>query len=135
MNNVIKQLIILVCLIAVLILPYFVFAASGDSAALDFLERVGPAGGYQEATDTTVASIVGTIITALMGLLGVIFLSLMIYGGYMWMSAQGDETKLEKAQAILRMAVVGLVIIIAAYAITRFIYTYVISGTGALNAN
>jgi len=118
MNKLFKQILILIILTAVLILPYFVFA--GDSA-LDKLIEVGAGGGYAEATETTVSEIAGTAVQAFLGLLGVIFIILMIYAGHLWMTARGNEEQLTKAKATIRVAIVGLVIIIAAGVITSFV--------------
>ena len=46
---------------------------------------------------------------------------LIIYGGILWMTAMGKENQVEKAKNIIIQAVIGLVIVLAAYAITSFI--------------
>lgn len=66
---------------------------------------------------------IGVAVYALLSLLGVIFLSLIIYAGILWMIAEGEEAKVEKAQTILKNAIIGLVIVMAAYAISLFILT------------
>jgi hypothetical protein len=53
--------------------------------------------------------------------LAIIFLVLMIYGGVTWMTARGEGKKVETAQGAIQAAVIGLIIISAAYAITAFI--------------
>lgn len=63
---------------------------------------------------------VGMIIGAVLSFLGVIFLILMIYGGYQWMTAAGDEQKVTKAKDLIRNAIIGLIVVLAAYAITAF---------------
>lgn len=74
--------------------------------------------------DTTLGSWVGAyIISPLLSLVGVIFLVLMIYGGFLWMTAGGNPGQVDKAKNILITAVIGTVIIAAAYAITNFIFT------------
>ena len=85
------------------------------------------AAGYD--TNTTVQGVVGTVITAVLSLLGVIFLILMIYGGFIWMLARGNESEVEKAQGIIRGAIFGLAIILAAYALTYFVVESLTSGT------
>jgi hypothetical protein len=45
----------------------------------------------------------------------------MIYGGVTWMTARGEGKKVETAQGAIQAAVIGLIIISAAYAITAFI--------------
>ncbi len=65
--------------------------------------------------------IVVRVINIGLSLLGMIFLGLVIYAGFLWMTAGGDTTKVEKAQNYLKNAVIGLIIILSSWAITRFI--------------
>lgn len=58
------------------------------------------------------------IIKVLLTLVGTIFFVLTIYAGYLWMTAGGNEEEVEKAKTTLRNAVLGLVVVIAAYGIT-----------------
>lgn len=64
---------------------------------------------------------IGTIIGAVLAFVGVIFLILMIYGGFLWMTAGGNEEEVKKAQSLIIAAVVGIIIISSAYLITKFI--------------
>jgi hypothetical protein len=66
---------------------------------------------------------IGLIIGVLLSLLGVVFLGLTIYGGIMWMTAEGKEERIEKAKGIIASSLIGLVIVLAAYAISIFIIT------------
>jgi len=75
----------------------------------------------QFSTSNPISSIVGMVVAALLSLLGVFFLILIIYGGIIWMTAEGDESKVEKAQGILRSAIIGLIITLSAYAISYFV--------------
>ena len=77
--------------------------------------------GYNNQTDKTIEQRVSSIIAVVLSFLGVIFMALMIYGGYMWMTASGDEQKIEKARDVIRSAIIGLIIVIAAYAISVFV--------------
>lgn len=78
-------------------------------------------------------SSVGNIITAVLSLLGVIFLGLLIYGGYVWMTARGNEQQVKKAQNTITTAIVGLVIVLAAYAISYFVISE-LSNSGVLKS-
>ncbi|PIX62108.1 hypothetical protein CO057_02290 [Candidatus Uhrbacteria bacterium CG_4_9_14_0_2_um_filter_41_50] len=62
------------------------------------------------------------IITPALSLVGVIFLVLVIYGGFLWMTAGGTEAQVTKAKNIIISAVIGAVLIAAAYAITSFVF-------------
>jgi hypothetical protein len=75
------------------------------------------------STDSSITSIVGTVVSALLGLLGVIFLGLIIYGGITWMTAEGDEGKVESARNTISSSVIGLIIVLAAYAISYFVFS------------
>lgn len=70
---------------------------------------------------TTPQVIIGTIVGAVLSFLGVIFFLLIFYGGLRWMLAQGNDQEVDKAKQIIVAATIGLIIVLAAYAITAFI--------------
>jgi membrane-anchored glycerophosphoryl diester phosphodiesterase (GDPDase) len=78
------------------------------------------AAGYNPAQNNALATI-SNFIAIILGLVGVIFLALIIYGGFLWMTASGNDKQVETAKNIISRAAIGLVIIILAYAITFFI--------------
>lgn len=72
---------------------------------------------------TNVESVVASIILTFLGLLGIIFVILIVIAGFNWMTANGDDTKIAKAKKIISRAIIGLIIIVSAYAITKFVFT------------
>lgn len=66
-------------------------------------------------------NVVGTIVNAALSLVGLIFLVLMVYAGFTWMLAQGDEGKIDKSKEIIKACIIGLIITASAYAITFFV--------------
>lgn len=66
-------------------------------------------------------TIIGRIISVILGLLGILFLVLVVYAGFLYLTAQGVEENTKKAKKILSQAVTGIVIIVAAYAITKVV--------------
>ncbi|WKZ24784.1 MAG: pilin [Patescibacteria group bacterium] len=76
--------------------------------------------GYEGAS---LGQVLGTVIQGFLGLLGMIFIILMLIAGYNWMTAAGDEEKIKKATSNIRSAIIGLIIIVAAYAITYFVFS------------
>ena len=79
--------------------------------------------GYDTTADTGAMALsekIGGIIGIILSFLGVAFLLLIMYGGYTWMTARGNEQEVEKAKSLIKNAVVGLIIVLAAYAITVF---------------
>ena len=75
------------------------------------------------AAPDSMAEIVQVAISAFLGLLGIIFVILIIYSGFNWMTARGDEEKVTLAKETLTRAVIGLIIIVAAYSITYFVFS------------
>ena len=77
----------------------------------------------------TLQETIAKIIRQVLGLLGIIFLILIIYAGLTWMTAAGDEGKIDRAKKIISAAIVGLAIVLAAYAITYFVATSLLQAT------
>lgn len=69
--------------------------------------------------DTDLPGIIGRFVGGLISLLGVVFILLLVYGGFIWMTAQGSEEKIKKAKGIITSAVIGLVVVFASYAIAQ----------------
>ncbi|MFH1187267.1 MAG: hypothetical protein V1688_00205 [bacterium] len=76
------------------------------------------------------AKVVSQIISYVLSFLGVIFICLIIYAGFLWMTASGDSEQITKAKGILINAVIGVIIILSAYIITSYILTRLGSATG-----
>lgn len=61
------------------------------------------------------------ILRPLFAISGLIFLILIIYAGILWMTDRGDLDYVKKAKGILVNSVIGLIILLSAYAITNFV--------------
>ena len=110
---------------ATLALLPFLPGAHVHAATLDLSDSLGDVGDSTGLSDEDLTTTLGELINIALSLLGIIFLMLTLYAGFIWMTAQGDAGKTKKAQDILRTAVVGLVILLSAYAISTFIITQV----------
>jgi len=94
---------------------------------LKYLEITAKAAGFGEPK--SIPEIVGALIGACLSFIGVIFLVLILYGGFIWMTSAGNEEKVLKAKKILTRATVGLLIILSAYSITSFVLRAVLYAT------
>ena len=119
---------ILFFIILLLIIPFFV-SALGIDDAFGGLAITGSAAG---AGNTDISVFVGNIIRALLGLLGILILVFILYGGYLWLVSGGNDQMVKKAKDILTSAFIGLIIVLAAMAITTFIMQGI---TGAIGTN
>ncbi len=66
--------------------------------------------------------IIAKLIRIFLGLLGIIAVAIVVYGGFIWMTAAGEPKKVSQAKMILTSGVIGLLIILASFAITQFIF-------------
>ncbi len=78
-----------------------------------------------------IEQLIGQLIQVVLGIVGVLFLVLTVYAGVLWMTAGGTSKNVETAKGILRNSVIGLVIIIAAYALTKFIVDKLVIASGS----
>jgi len=108
-----------------LAMPVDVFAQGAEPLDLG-LEAVEDTG--LVATDIRV--IIARVIKTLLGLLGIVALSIVLWGGFRWMTAGGDADKVEKAKKILINGTIGIAIILSAYAITHFVFKALGVATG-----
>ena len=80
-------------------------------------------------TNTDIKQVIINIIQFLLGFLAIIAIIIVLYGGWQWMTAAGNEEKITSARATLTAGLIGLVIILAAYAITSFVITQLLQQT------
>ncbi len=131
MYNRFKQIIIAIVFACSLLLgtPHStVQATSTEPDILEQLNAGSKAAGYgTNAIDPRIA--VGNGIKLVLSLLGIIFVVLVFYAGFLIFSAAGDEENIAKAKKIISYAVIGLIIIISAYSITSFITSRIVAET------
>ena len=97
-------------------------AAAKFNSGLDRTATV--AGIYTEEDSRSFASFtISYFISEVLNYVGVAFLIVCIIAGFMWMTAQGNEEKISKAKKLLAGAAVGAVLVLGAYAITKFLIT------------
>jgi hypothetical protein len=92
-----------------------------DGGNKDNLDSLAAEAGYKTSSEVSLYKNISDIINLSLSFLGVIFIILMIYGGWLWMSDQGNEDQVAKAKKIISAAIVGVIIIISSYAISWFI--------------
>jgi cbb3-type cytochrome oxidase subunit 3 len=103
----------------------FAANAQGVDDALKGLDNTAKSGYGVSNPETelvsNVPSAIGKVLGAGLAFIGVIFFILMIYGGVIWMFARGNDQEVAKAKDLITSAIIGLVIVLAAYAITYYI--------------
>ena len=124
-----KKLILLFCLVLAITLiavNLITLNAQADSnlwnnqEGLGNSNQVGQAFGESDGTPKDIREIVALVISIFLQFLGIIFVALIIMAGFNYMTSQGNEEKIEKALSQIKAGVIGLVIIMASYAITTY---------------
>ncbi|NIP32871.1 hypothetical protein GWN26_09970 [Candidatus Saccharibacteria bacterium] len=72
---------------------------------------------------------IASIINVAMGLLGIIAVGIILIGGFQWMTAGGNEENVDKAKKRIIQGVIGLAIILASWAIARFVLESLVTAT------
>jgi hypothetical protein len=92
-----------------------------DGSGDDVLDTAAGRAGYNIKSEVSIYKNISDIIKFSLSFLGVLFILLMIYGGFLWMTDQGKEEQVEKAKKIIMAAIIGIIIITSAYAISWFV--------------
>ncbi len=107
-------------------LAVFLFAAVPvvhGQAAQSIRAGLRTAGSAADLGDSQVdlTVIVGQLINAALGLVGILLLVYLLYGGFLWMTAGGSTEQVKKAKDVMRNTLIGIVIIVLSYAIADFV--------------
>ena len=77
------------------------------------------------------ADVIALAIKGALGLVAIIFFFMIIIAGFSWMMAGGNEETIGKAKKNIANAIIGLLVIMFAYAITFFVFDIILNQGGA----
>jgi len=117
-----KVFFLIFFVIGTLFLINFVQAQTVDLG----VEQVGKPTGLPS---DDVRVVIARIIRVALGFLGTLAVVLLLYGGYLWMTAGGNEEKISQAKKIIINTAIGLAIILSSYAFTSFIIRRLLGAT------
>lgn len=103
-------------------LPVMAQTITSDTLGLQYGEETG-------LGNTDIRTTIAQIIRVAMGLLGIVAVVIILIGGFKWMTAGGNEDQVGEAKKWIFSGVIGLAIILSAYALTSFIITQLITAT------
>jgi Zn-dependent protease with chaperone function len=79
--------------------------------------------------DKDVRETIGAIIRVTLGFLGIVAVVIILLGGFKWMTAGGNEEKVTEAKKLIIAGIIGLAIILSAYAIAEFVIDQLVAAT------
>ncbi len=104
----------------------FLATAPAVALAVDPFQAAGTnVGQIRTASGVTgtgdIYQIAGKIINVVLGFLGIVLLGYILYAGFLWMTSGGESEKAGEARTMVTNAIIGLVIIVSAFAISNFV--------------
>jgi hypothetical protein len=119
-------------LFSVFAFSVMVAPVSADSGSVNSVKtglsgaaRAGGLGDFcnDRPLSSCVATLAGTVINVLLELSGLVLLGYILYAGFLWMTSGGETEKAKEARTMIFNAVVGLIILISAFAISSFVFS------------
>lgn len=123
MKKISKHLLSL-AIVSLLVLPVFalnVHAQDDNPITNGITAAESKFNGVLGSTNTDPREVIANIINIALGFLGVIAVGIVLIGGFKWMTAAGNEDKVEEAKKILGAGVIGLVIVLSAWALASYV--------------
>ena len=106
------------------------FAAQPNDVSPIGAESLGiEYGNYTGLTGGDVRTTIANVIRIAMSLLGIVAVVIILIGGFTWMTAGGNDEKIGEAKKWIFAGVIGLAIILSAYAIATFVINSLVSAT------
>ncbi len=137
MKKIFKQVFGLMMLSSI-ILPVSMMMFVGNAKAINpwgdpFAQNVG----YDSFNDIKMGkkdprTIAANVINILLGMLGVIAIVLILFGGFKWMTAAGNDDKVGEAKKLIGAGAIGLLIVLSAYAVSIYILRSYLLATGSI---
>jgi len=135
MNLFMKNSLLIILSSLFILFFVFNFSLANTSAAPNLkdvfnsnLNSTAEKAAYKINTDDTdaLADSINSMINIVLTLLGVIFIGLSVYGGFLYMTARGNEEQTKKGQSVIVQSLIGLIIVLSAYAISFFVFSFFI---------
>jgi len=133
-SNFLKHTLSLIIL-SVLIAPTLLFSSTASAQSLGADDLWGNAAiqtNVQNATglgNKDPREIAASVIRVVLGFLGIIAVLIILYAGFLWMTAAGNDDKIATAKGMMSAGVIGLVIILAAFGIATFVMNALVNAT------
>jgi hypothetical protein len=133
--SIIISVLVLICLPLVNVHAQFITNSANCTSrnlAGCISDNLGATGGFFGDPTINLPQFIGNLIKFLLTLIGSVFMLLIVYAGFLWMTAGGNTEQVKKAAQTMRNSVIGLLIIIVSYALTVTVFDVILAVSGAI---
>ena len=132
-NKKIKHTILAICIFTIVLFPLlYTSAAPNFNDIKEMLKIGGKASHFQadkfESMEITALDVWIAIMNASLAGIGIVFFIYLFYGGYVLMTARGNEEKVERAKNVIITTIMGIIIVVLAYLITAYVFDKITEG-------
>jgi hypothetical protein len=114
----------------------FVGADASAQSFVDALQKnltkTFQAAGIAPTPDVQLEDIAVNLINVALSIIGVVFTGLLIYGGWLYMTAAGSQDRIEQGVKTMQRAVIGIAIVAASLSISFFVTRSIVESTGGV---
>jgi len=133
-KNICGLAILFLLITPMLAMPTLNYAQAADNgwwsvAEEGGVDKIGKTAFDESGKPKNIIEIVALIIKVFLGLLGIIFVVLLVLAGFKWMTASGEEEKVREARDQILTSIIGILIVLASYAIAHFVLNKIIYAT------
>lgn len=112
-------IVLLISLILPLSASAAIFKSDKQEQMQNNIDEFAQDGGY--STEDTFDNTISTMIQIVLASVGTVFIILMFIAGFNWMRAAGNEERVKKSKRQIQSLIIGLIIVLAAYAISYWV--------------
>ncbi|MFA6428554.1 MAG: hypothetical protein WCW02_03365 [Candidatus Buchananbacteria bacterium] len=131
MKKYLAQFLFLSLATLILTIPFLAFAQLSSGLTTNINSQLDSAAGgaYQTGQKLNPGQTIATITNYCLSFLMLISVLIIIYAGFTWMTAGGNDDKVAQAKSWIINSIIGLIIILAAYAISAFVFSFILDVT------
>jgi heme/copper-type cytochrome/quinol oxidase subunit 2 len=112
----------LIIILIVLGLSILTLSAKAEGVASEIVGQMNVgASSAQLGSQASLQMTVIGVINIILSVVGIVFVALLVFGGFKYFNSQGQEEKAKEGMSVITAAIIGLVIILLSYSITSFV--------------
>lgn len=135
LKNRVAKTIVSLMVLSMFVFPSFVLVpavSAGNLTAEDLWGDANIQANVQSETglgNRDPREIAASVIRVILGFLGIIAVVIILYAGFLWMTAAGNDDRISTAKSMMSAGVIGLVIILAAFGVATFVMNALVNAT------